>query len=89
MKKLDEEEDDLSHDKIFKHGIKSRRTLTLAINDKSQPRATKNLKIIMNLVIISLICIAITEFATINNQFTDIDENFNLIELSYGRISEI
>ena len=43
----------------------------------------------MNLVIVCLLALAITEFSVINSQFNDINENFNLIQQSYSRISEV
>jgi len=61
----------------------------MAINDKSTPRAIRNLRITMNLVMLCLLALAITEFSVINSQFNDINENFNLIQRSYGRISEV
>lgn len=73
---------------IFKNNIKSRKALTMAINDKSTPSAIKNLRITMNLVIIFLLALSITEFTVISNQFQDIDKNFLLIKESYEIISE-
>lgn len=52
----------------------------MAINDKSTPRAIRNLRITMNLVMLCLLALAITEFSVINSQFNDINENFNLIQ---------
>jgi hypothetical protein len=52
----------------------------MTINDKSTPRAIRNLRITMNLVIVCLLGLAITEFTVINSQFKDINENFNLIQ---------
>ncbi len=74
---------------IFKSNIKSRKALQLAINDKSVPVAIKRLRMTTNIVIVALLSLSIIEFVTINKQFTDINENFNLIEQSYGRISEL
>lgn len=51
----------------------------MAINDKSTPRAIRNLRWTMNLVLMCLLALAITEFAIINSQFKDINDNFNLI----------
>lgn len=42
-----------------------------------------------NLVATFFLVLAITEFAFNNTQFSDINENFNLIRMSYGRVSEI
>lgn len=51
----------------------------MAINDKSTPPAIRNLRWTMNLVMLCLMALAITEFTIINSQFKDINENFNLI----------
>lgn len=61
----------------------------MAINDKSTPKAISHLRITMNLVMVSLLALAITEFSLINSQFNDINDNFNLIYQSYGRVSEV
>lgn len=74
---------------VFKNHIKSRKALQSTINDKSTPRAIRNLRITMNLVILCLLALAITEFTVINSQFSDINDNFNLIQNSYGRVSEV
>ena len=61
----------------------------MAINDTTVPPAIRNLRMTMNLVIVCLLALAITEFTIITSQFKDINENFNLIQKSYGRISEV
>ena len=61
----------------------------MAINDKSTPVAIRNLRYTMNLVMLCLLGLAISEFTVINSQFKDINENFNIIQQSYSRISEI
>lgn len=43
----------------------------------------------MNLVILCLLALAISEFTIITSQFKDINDNFNLIHKSYLRLSEI
>lgn len=42
----------------------------------------------MNFVMVALLALAISEYTIISAQFKDINENFNLIQQSYGRISE-
>lgn len=42
----------------------------------------------MNIVLVALLALAISEYTIISSQFKDINENFNLIQQSYGRISE-
>jgi hypothetical protein len=61
----------------------------MAINDKSTPPAIRNLRMTMNLVVLALLALAITEYTIISSQFKDINENFNLIQQSYGRVSEV
>lgn len=61
----------------------------MAINDKSTPPAIRNLRMTMNVVILCLLALAISEFTIMNGSFGDINANFNLIENSYGRISEV
>jgi len=52
----------------------------MAINDKSTPPAIRNLRMTMNLVVLALLALAITEYTIISSQFKDINENFNLIQ---------
>lgn len=61
----------------------------MAINDTTVPPAIRNLRMTMNIVVLCLLALAITEFVLITGQFSDINENFNLIQKSYGRISEV
>lgn len=51
----------------------------MAINDKSVPKAIRNLSMTMNIVILCLLGLAVSEFTIITGQFKDINENFNLI----------
>lgn len=39
----------------------------MAINDKTTPKAIRNLRITMNLVLVCLLALAITEFSLINS----------------------
>jgi hypothetical protein len=66
----------------FKNNIKSRKTLQMAIKDTTVPPAIRNLRMTMNLVLILLLALAITEFTIISSQFNDINENFNMIQKS-------
>lgn len=43
----------------------------------------------MNIVILFLLALAISEFTVISQQFQEINENFGMIQKSYQRISEI
>ena len=60
----------------------------MAIKDTTVPPAIRNLRMTMNLVLILLLALAITEFTIISSQFNDINENFNMIQKSQGIISE-
>ena len=68
---------------------KNRKALQIAFNDKSTPRAITNLRVVMNVVMACVVALAVAEFTVNNAQFAKINENFNLIEQSYGRISEV
>ena len=61
----------------------------MAINDKSVPLAIKRLRMTTNFVLLCLLSLAIAEFSIISQQFNDINDNFNLIQQSYARISEV
>lgn len=61
----------------------------MAINDKSTPPAIRNLRMTMNVVVLALLALAVSEYSIISSQFKDINENFNLIQESYGRVSEV
>jgi len=43
----------------------------------------------MNVVVLALLALAVSEYSIISSQFKDINENFNLIQESYGRVSEV
>ncbi len=87
-RKNEEEERNSQNVDAFKNNIKSRKALQVAINDKSTPPAIRNLRMTMNFVMVALLALAISEYTIISSQFKDINENFNLIQQSYGRISE-
>jgi hypothetical protein len=42
----------------------------------------------MNLALVSLITLAAVDYSVISNAFGDINSNFNLIQKSFGRVSE-
>lgn len=88
-RKIQLEEQSFMQLDTFKNNIKSRKALHMAINDTTVPPAIRNLKITMNFVILCLLALAITEFTIITGEFRDINENFNLIQKSYSRMSEI
>lgn len=51
----------------FKNGIKSRKSLYNAIHDASVPRAISNLRMTMNIVMLILIGLAVTEFVIVTS----------------------
>lgn len=61
----------------------------MAINDKSVPKSIRNLNLTMNIVILCLLALAITEFIVVTGEFKQINQNFNLIKQSYGLMSEV
>jgi hypothetical protein len=48
-----------------------------------------NLKIVMNVAVLTILSLLISEFAVNNLKFYEITENFSVIRQSYNRISEI
>jgi uncharacterized ion transporter superfamily protein YfcC len=73
----------------FSNNIKSKQALKNALIESAQSKAIRNLKFTMNVVILFLLALAISEFTVISGQFQEINENFGMIEKSYMRISEI
>lgn len=43
----------------------------------------------MNIAIIILVTLAASDYTVITGNFSDINDNFNLIQMSFGRLSEI
>ncbi|CDW77649.1 UNKNOWN [Stylonychia lemnae] len=66
-----------------------RKVLEHLLHSKESPRAINNLQLVTNLVIAFFLALAIAEYIFNNSQFRDINENFNLLRMSYGRLSEI
>jgi hypothetical protein len=64
-RKNEEEEKQSQNTDVFKNNIKSRKALQMAINDKSVPRAIRNLSTTMNIVLLCLLALAIAEFTII------------------------
>ena len=53
----------------FTNNIKSKKALRMALNDTAVPPAIRNLRFTMNIVVIFLLTLAITEFTVISQQF--------------------
>jgi hypothetical protein len=81
MKRRRQEEDERNKQELanFTNNIKSKKALRLALNDQAVPNAIKNLRFTMNIVIIFLLALAISEFTVISQQFQEINENFGMI----------
>lgn len=100
MEKEEEEEEDesaLINKKSEKPGdgegikanIKSKKAFALAINDKTMPPAISRLSTAAQVLVLCLVSIAIIEYAVIFAHFSDLKNNFLLIEKSYLRTGEI
>lgn len=50
----------------FTNNIKSKKTLRMALNDTSTPPAIRNLRFTMNIVVLFLLALAISEFTVIS-----------------------
>lgn len=66
-RKLEEEEKYGLENENLKNNLKSRKALENAISDKTVPSAIKHLKITMNIMILALISLAISEFILVND----------------------
>lgn len=66
-RKIEEEERTSQSADVFKNNIKSRKALQMAINDKSTPPAIRNLRMTMNVVVMALLALAITEYTIISS----------------------
>lgn len=68
--------------------MNSKKTLQNALKDKRPIASITRLKFVMNLSMICLISMAASDYTVITSSFTDINNNFNLIQKSYGRLAE-
>ena len=57
----------------FSNNIKSKQALKNALIESSQSKAIRNLKFTMNIVILFLLALAISEFTVISGQFQEIN----------------
>ena len=89
--KKSEEDDrkDESQSEMLKNNLKSRKTFQMAINDKTVPPSIKRLSYVANVVLLSLIGMAIAEYVLTYDMFANIRTNFEMIEASYKRTAEI
>ena len=88
-RKQEEEEKNMQELTNFTNNIKSKKALKTALTNSHQSSAIRNLRLTMNIVILFLLALAISEFTVISQQFKEINENFGMIQKSYLRISEI
>lgn len=68
--------------------LNSKKTLQNALKDKRPIASITRLKFVMNISMICLVAMAAADFSVITNSFHDINQNFNLIQKSYGRLAE-
>lgn len=66
---MEEEEKNRLELANFTNNIKTKKSLKMALNDTKLPPAIKNLRFTMNIVIVFLIALAISEFTVISQQF--------------------
>jgi len=59
------------------------------INEKRAPSSIKNLKNTANILIMTLVILAALEYFITKNEFSDIKQNINLIDLSNKRIANL
>lgn len=88
----DYKDDDGDRDKgkgDIKNSIKSRKAFQMAINDKSVPPAIKRLSRIANVILLSLMALAIADYSIHYTQLKSTIVNYEVIGRSYQRIAEI
>lgn len=69
--------------------LNSKKALQTALKDRRPIASITRLKFVMNIAMLCLIILAAAECLVIGNYFGSINDNFNLIKKSYGRISEL
>lgn len=85
---LEEEQAMIGFDQVGGN-LNSKKALQNALKDRRPISSITRLKVVMNVAMISLIILAAADYSVIGSSFRDINENFNLIKKSYGRISEV
>jgi len=85
---LEEEQAMMGFDQVGGN-LNSKKALQNALKDRRPISSITRLKVVMNVAMISLIILAAADYSVIGSAFRDINENFNLIKKSYGRISEV
>ncbi len=69
--------------------MKSKRDLNDIIKEKRTPSSIKNLQVTANILLVTLFILAGLEYFITENEFKDIRENINLIDLSNRRIANL
>jgi len=69
--------------------FKRKKDLNDIINEKRAPSSIKNLKNTANILIMTLVILAALEYFITKNEFSDIKQNINLIDLSNKRIANL
>lgn len=88
QEEIEEEQAMMGFDQVGEN-LNSKKALQNALKDKRPIASITRLKFVMNAAMISLIILAAVDYTIIGNAFSEINDNFNLITKSYGRISEV
>ena len=72
----------------FSGNLNSKKALQNSLKDRRPIASITRLKFVMNFALICLITLAAVDYSVIGSNFSDINENFNLIQKSFGRVSE-
>lgn len=72
----------------FSGNLNSKKALQNSLKDRRPISSISRLKFVMNFAIICLITLAAVDYSVIGSNFSEINENFNLIQKSFGRVSE-
>lgn len=87
MEEADEDQETLAFD-TESGNLNSKKSLQTALKDKRPIASITRLRAVMNFAIISLLALAAADYSVISNSFGEVNENFNLIQKSFGRLSE-
>lgn len=88
QEEIEEESDVLAFDSLSSN-LNSKKSLQMALKDKRTIASISHLKLVMNIAMICLIILGTVDYTMITSAFNDINSNFNLIEQSYARVSQI
>jgi hypothetical protein len=63
----------------FSGNLNSKKSLQTALKDRRPIASITRLKIVMNLAVLSLIALAASDYSVICGNFSDMNQNFNII----------